>query len=341
MSEEALPSLSEEQIQYVSMPANYKRGVRHYLSDAMTNLVRQGSELWAEYKWKGIGDCAYQIHATLGGGDGIESSSCTCPYGREAKEYDLCAHQIAMLYRYVCDPLAFHVIPSLAKMLASHSRDELFALIGQMVQNQPKLLLSVELAHAQMLSPQPIDTSASQLQPQRTLREHDNSQTALEQQQKMFWTSPCLEGYEALQDVAQQAGSWRKVRNSVLSSLEYRQHFGVLIELALHENNVEQALELLPRLTAKSQPCYRLSIVPLIERTQQQAAIAFHEKVVEALISQRKRDKYKFAVKHLQRMKERYGLLQAQSDWETYFQQLRSQYPNLRALQEELNEAKL
>ena len=40
-------------------------------------------------------------------------------------------------------------------------------------------------------------------------------------------------------------------------------------------------------------------------------------------------------------MKERYELLQAQSDWETYFQQLRSQYPNLPALQEELNEAKL
>ena len=590
MPEEAPPSLSEEHIRYVSMTPNYRREVKNYLDDGITNLVRQGSELWAEYKWKTCGNSySCQIHVTLGGGDGIENSSCTCSYSQETREEELCVHRIAVLYRYIRNPLGFHVIPSLAEMLASHSRDELFALIGQMVQNQPKLLLSVELANAQLRSPQPIDTSAYRLQAQSALRhsdiqkivkdlqvllkeaqqlaqaedwlqagilyqilleestsayddklcaldlkhgeqlnilslnfaqalgqcfgtayklepqlrqlwlttlveatlrkvelcgldripnefegaiaftdytteseskwieqcilaairhsqgrkqsnlttfrtvyrgsigrdqdgsisytwvtpeksaflllkegkldeatelaqthltklprvmlqfadslaaaqahkqashliskaartkpawgyqawliqyhrEHDDSKTAFEEQQRMFRASPCLEGYEALRDVAQQAGSWQRIRTRVLASLERSQHFGLLIEIALHEKNLEQALELLPKLTARSQPYHQISVVSPIERTQHQGAIALHKRIVEELISRRKRDKYKFAVKHLEQIKERYGLLQAQLEWETYLQQLRSQYPNLRALQEELNEAKL
>ncbi len=589
MPEEAPPNLSEEQIRYVSMTPNYKRGVKNYLNDGITNLVRQGSELWAEYKWKtGGGNYSCQIHVTLGGGDGIENSSCTCSYSQETREDELCVHRIAVLYRYIHNPLGFHVIPSLAEMLASHSRDELFALIGQMVQNQPKLLLSVELANAQLRSPQPIDTSAYRLQAQSALRhsdiqkmaedlqvllkdarqlvraedwlqagtlyqilleestsayddklcaldlkhgeqlnilslniaqalgqcfgtvyklepqirqlwlttlveatlrkvelygldrvpnefegaiafigytteseskwieqrilaairhsqgrkqsnlasfrtvyrgyigrdqdgsisytwvtpeksaflllkegkldeaielarthltkiprvmlqfadslvaaqahkaahliseaartkpawgyqawliqyhrEHNDSKTAFEEQQRMFRASPCLEGYEALRDVAQQAGSWQRIRTRVLASLERSQHFGILIEISLREKNLEQALELLPKLTARSEPYHRLSVVSPIERTQHQGAIALHQRIVEELISHRKRDKYKFAVKHLEQIKKRYELLQVQLDWETYFQHLRSQYPNLRALQEELNEAKL
>jgi uncharacterized Zn finger protein len=62
---------------------------------------------------------------------------------------------------------------------------------------------------------------------------------------------------------------------------------------------------------------------------------------VEQYIDQRGRSAYQVAAQHLKQVKALYELLNTPSDWVVYIQQIRSKYPALRALQDELNKAKV
>jgi hypothetical protein len=109
----------------------------------------------------------YQVSATLNKG-GIAETSCTCPYDYEG----ICKHVVALLLTYVHEPQSFRSIPPLAALLAGRSQEELIALIGEMIKQEPELLSLVELSVAteQAMQGKPLDVAAYRRQTRRALR---------------------------------------------------------------------------------------------------------------------------------------------------------------------------
>ena len=109
----------------------------------------------------------YQVSARHGQ-DGIEETSCNCPYSQGG----ICKHIGALLLTYVRKPQAFRPVPPLETMLAGRSKEELMALIGEMIKREPELLSVVDLSAAtqQVKQGQPMDVSAYRRQAQRALQ---------------------------------------------------------------------------------------------------------------------------------------------------------------------------
>lgn len=129
------PLLKESQIRALATAQSFERGEDYYLGRAIFNPMRQGNTLWADCE----GSTTYQPRVTLGA-QGVEDSSCTCPYDWGG----LCKHQVALLLTYVRDRNLFHELQPTAQLLAQRSRDELLTLIERMVQRHPDLLNMVE-----------------------------------------------------------------------------------------------------------------------------------------------------------------------------------------------------
>ncbi|PSN18146.1 hypothetical protein C7271_14075 [filamentous cyanobacterium CCP5] len=131
----ATPKLKAKQISALATEQSFDKGQRYYRNGAITNPVRQGSTLWADC----YGSTVYYPRATLSS-QGVESSSCTCPYDWGG----ICKHQVALLLTYLDEPDRFQVIQPLNKLLAKRSRDDLLQIIEEMVQRHPDLISVVD-----------------------------------------------------------------------------------------------------------------------------------------------------------------------------------------------------
>ncbi|HKS28752.1 MAG TPA: SWIM zinc finger family protein, partial [Pyrinomonadaceae bacterium] len=109
----------------------------------------------------------YQVSATLTE-SGIARTSCTCPYDYGG----VCKHIVALLLTYIKDPQSFRSIPPLTELLADRSREELIALIGEMIEREPELLSLVELSVAagQARQGETLDVDAYRRQARNALR---------------------------------------------------------------------------------------------------------------------------------------------------------------------------
>ena len=130
------------------------------------------------------------------------------------------------------------------------------------------------------------------------------------------------------------------MRPSVLNALQHQKQFGALISIALHEGDVAQALELLPRVSDGWHD-YTWEVAQAAEQEHPHAAITLYQELAERPIGRRSRGAYQQASSYLQRAKQLSSRLQASTDWETYIQALRTRYPTLRALHDELHKAQL
>jgi uncharacterized Zn finger protein len=115
----------------------------------------------------------------------------------------------------------------------------------------------------------------------------------------------------------------------------------LLTHIAFYEKNIERVLELFPQLKEWEQSRFRQALAKAIETTHPQMAIALYKQLATQAIEQKNRSAYREAVQHLQRIKAVCESCNTQSDWTEYITQLRSQYPTLRALHDELSKAKL
>ena len=162
MAKERLPKLAESHIRKLAGERSFERGKSYYLQGAILEPVRQGMELRAycqgsEYE-------PYQVSVTLTQ-EGIGETSCTCPYDWGGP----CKHLVALLLTYIHTPQAFRVIPPVEGMLAERSKEELIALIGEMVKREPELISVVELSAATQPT-KPIDVEAYRRQVRPALR---------------------------------------------------------------------------------------------------------------------------------------------------------------------------
>lgn len=190
MAKEALPTLTESQVRRLAGEKSFERGLGYYRGGAILEPIRQGMELRAycegsEYE-------PYQLSATLTK-TGIKSTSCTCPYDWGG----LCKHLVALLLTYVHKPDAFRVIAPLEELLAGRSKEELIAMISEMVKREPELMSVVELTAATQ-SAKPIDVETYRRQVRQALRRENPR--AIEKE------------LQALRDAAARlakAGDWR------------------------------------------------------------------------------------------------------------------------------------
>ena len=165
MAEGKLPRLTEVHIHKLATAPSFERGQAYYRDGAVLDPICQEAHLRA--RCEGSDYEPYQVSATLAKG-GIAETSCTCPYDHGG----ICKHVVALLLTYVHKPQTFRFIPPLAALLAGRSQEELIALIGEMIEQEPELLSLVELSVAteEAREGKPLDATAYRRQARRALR---------------------------------------------------------------------------------------------------------------------------------------------------------------------------
>lgn len=135
----SLPKLKPAQVSALATEQSFQRGQQYFHNGAIVNPTRQGNTLWADCQ----GSDLYHPRATLRK-QGIETSSCTCPYDRGG----ICKHQVALLLTYIHEADQFQVIQPLKQLLAKRRREELLQMMEQMVQRHPDLISIVDAPQA-------------------------------------------------------------------------------------------------------------------------------------------------------------------------------------------------
>ncbi|MBI3240781.1 MAG: SWIM zinc finger family protein [Chloroflexi bacterium] len=136
-----LPKITLSMIHAGAEPQSFQRGEAYYEDGAISNTSLRGNVL--------MGDCAgtsapyYRVQVMLDEA-GIEDATCTCPY--EFGGY--CKHIVALLLTYVHHPKRFAVRKEPDELLADLSRDDLAALLTNLLRERPELYDRVEAALA-------------------------------------------------------------------------------------------------------------------------------------------------------------------------------------------------
>ncbi|MBS3946935.1 MAG: SWIM zinc finger family protein [Dethiobacter sp.] len=164
---------------------------------------------------------------------------------------------------------------------------------------------------------------------------------ALKWQRTVFLSSPDVKSFTKLHEVSERLEVWEEVRAGVLKVLADKNKVPSLIEIALHEGDVDRALALLNRLPPNSWRNYRAEVANAAEEKRPLEAIALYREMAEAAIAWRQRKNYRQAAEYLHRMKMLYERLGNRGEWEKYLAGLKKTYANFRALQDEFANAGL
>ena len=175
----------------------------------------------------------------------------------------------------------------------------------------------------------------------RYYQERGDLGTALQYHQRVLLEYPSLEDYRALREVAVSLGRWDELHPYVLGWLRRRGDVTLLVDIALEEDDVARALELLPEVGPIHCHTYLAKVAQAAEKGYPRQALELYRHLVEMAIAGRQRNTYREAARLLQRMHPLYRRLKAEGEWETYIRSLASQHRKLRALQDELRAAGL
>lgn len=131
-----LAPLTEQEIAAQTDANSFKRGRGYARSGHIFRAVRRENTLRA--RSHGSSGGPYLVEATLAKADQAKRKkrnpvtySCDCPRG------GFCKHVVALLLSWIEQPETFEVRPPVAEALANKSRDELVALIGMMLRENP------------------------------------------------------------------------------------------------------------------------------------------------------------------------------------------------------------
>ncbi len=156
-------SLAEEHVGRLVDGSSFMHGSDYYESGNIRNPVRKGKKLRGECY--GSREQPYKIRVVLKDG-GIEDASCSCPRG------GFCKHIVALLLQYVHEPDSFENIQSLNTTLARLTKEELIALIADLVLREPSLASAIGLAVGTSKGESP-DKAALEREVDRALRRRD------------------------------------------------------------------------------------------------------------------------------------------------------------------------
>jgi uncharacterized Zn finger protein len=125
--------LTERKIRDYVGGRSFGLGEEYFESGAIHNARREGTKLTASCH--GSYRNAYKVRATLDADGGeVKSASCTCPVGSGA-----CKHVAALLLAWVRSPDLFAQAQETDALLESKTREELIALVKQLLRRRPEL----------------------------------------------------------------------------------------------------------------------------------------------------------------------------------------------------------
>src|SRR5258708_18768418 len=134
--------LSEADLQAYSDEASFQKGYDYYLHHAIVEPTLNETVLRAFCHGSGVNP--YRVEATLlPAGEKsthkLASTGCSCPRG------GFCKHLVALLLTWIHQPERFVVRSGIMARLSEKSREELLAVLEQLVQRQPDIEPMVEL----------------------------------------------------------------------------------------------------------------------------------------------------------------------------------------------------
>lgn len=135
--------LTEQDIEAQTDSGSFSRGRTYARQARIHDTVLRGDVI--EALCDGSDYLPYVVHATLArqgeAGPNPKDFSCTCPRG------GFCKHVVALLLTWIDEPARFAVRAAVRELLAKKSREELEALVGEMLRRYPDLesLLDVPL----------------------------------------------------------------------------------------------------------------------------------------------------------------------------------------------------
>src|SRR5258708_6327894 len=134
--------LSEADIQASSDDTSFRKGYDYYLHHAIVEPILNEAVLKAFCHGSSVSP--YRVEATLlpageKSAHQLVSTGCSCPRG------GFCKHLVALLLTWIHQPERFVVRSGLMGRLDEKSREELLALLEQLVQRQPDIEPLIEL----------------------------------------------------------------------------------------------------------------------------------------------------------------------------------------------------
>ena len=190
---------------------------------------------------------------------------------------------------------------------------------------------------------------------QKYYRDRGNHTTELEMAQTLIRTQPSLKRYQELRALSGRLDRWEGLRRELLAFLEQAGNTSLLIQIALDEGDIDQALQRLQGTAKKDGYGYTYSdrygyygysdvafeVARAAEESRPHAAIELYRQFAERLIAMRDRKRYELACTYLVKVRALYEKLGEDEAWTGYVAALREQNRNLRALKEELADAGL
>ncbi|MBN1313368.1 MAG: SWIM zinc finger family protein [Anaerolineae bacterium] len=125
-------NLTEKQIRDRADSNSFAKGQSYYKGGAISDMVLRGDRL--EGLCEGSQPSPYRVLIKFDE-DGIADASCTCPYDWGGD----CKHIVALLLNYLNEPEKFEERASPDDTLKERSKEELIALIREMIERQPDL----------------------------------------------------------------------------------------------------------------------------------------------------------------------------------------------------------
>ena len=136
---ETIPAVSEKTISDWVGSRSFQLGRSYFENEAVFDLRRQSNSLKACCQ----GSMPQPYHLSVAfGAEGIGKANCSCPVGDGGH----CKHVGALLLAWLDQPDAFRVVAELDADLEQRSKEELIALIKQMLRLQPDLETLLEVA---------------------------------------------------------------------------------------------------------------------------------------------------------------------------------------------------
>ncbi len=181
--------------------------------------------------------------------------------------------------------------------------------------------------------------------------EQGMAKEALATELRRFKVVPRLATYQAVQNAATMPGQppelWPETRSKLLATLEATKALNLLLEIALQEGRIADAIAVLKRMEEGRErpsmgvwwniPEYQARVAQAAEAEYPDEAIRLYTLLGERAIEGRNRTHYQVAAKHLAKVKllqERQGRTEA---WHSSISDLQERHKRLRALKEELD----
>jgi len=160
--------------------------------------------------------------------------------------------------------------------------------------------------------------------------------------------TPVLAYYQEIRLLAKMLNRWNNLRPLLIAQLKETKQTYLLIQIALDENEVEEALVLLKTGQGQGNAAaygynylyggsgIDIEVARAAEEKLPRESIAIYQNRIDKLINQRGRGSYQQAAQHLLRVRELFNRLGESEQWTTYITSLREKNRPLRALKEEM-----